>query len=252
MVPCYALLWYHPFLFKKEEGFMAEQEDFASMLDDYIDPEEIREIVEEDLKEEKAEKQHRSGHSTEAKFPEEMTISIQDFVKCFLNIQVIPKVEIIEEKKYRKGKKAKVVKSRKITTRVNYDTLWHQGLKELGSPFLFGVDNEYANKNPDRVYDGELLLVIDAKGNRGTYVNPTFLRQLIESEDIEKELKKLRKTGVQQLEELEEYIEACAELQLKVDTLAAKNKKLLQLLKETHKMKKYKELKKEIKHNVKL
>ena len=55
---------------------MAEQEDFASMLDDYIDPEEIREIVEEDLKEEREEKQHRSGHSTEAKFPEEMTISI--------------------------------------------------------------------------------------------------------------------------------------------------------------------------------
>ena len=237
---------------------MDNNEDFASMLEDYMDPEEIREILEEDEREEREEKEasnSKVSHSSEAKFPEEITISIKDYVERFLDIPFTPKVVKYEEKKWKKGKKKpkskkqKVVESRKIT--IDYNTLWHKGLKEIGSPFVFGVANDYAYKNPDKVYDGELLLVIDAKGHLGTYVNPNFIRQLIDTEDIETELKKLRKTGVQQLEYLEEYIQEVKDLQIKCDILAAKNKKLLQLLSETRKMKKYKELKKEIKHNVK-
>ncbi len=222
---------------------MSNEEDFMSMLDDYMDEEEIQQIVEEDEKEER--KQKRNSHSTESKFPETIAISIKDYVENYLGIATIPSVEIVERTKYRKGKKV----STKKTTRVNYDTLWHHGLKEIGSPLVIGVDNEYANKNPDKVYGGELLLVIDAKGNRGTYVNPAFIRQLIESEDIELELKKLRKTGVKQLEDLEEYIRTCLDLQIKYDSTVDQNKKTLAVLRETHKMDKYKELKKEIKHD---
>lgn len=222
---------------------MSNEEDFMSMLDDYMDEEEIQQIVEEDEKEDR--KQKRNSHSTESKFPETIAISIKDYVENYLGIATIPSVEIVERTKYKKGKKV----STKKTTRVNYDTLWHHGLKEIGSPLVIGVDNEYANKNPDKVYGGELLLVIDAKGNRGTYVNPAFIRQLIESEDIELELKKLRRTGVKQLEDLEEYIRTCLELQIKYDSTVDQNKKTLAVLRETHKMNKYKELKKEIKHD---
>ena len=222
---------------------MSNEEDFMSMLDDYMDEEEIQQIVEEDEKEER--KQKRNSHSTESKFPETIAISIKDYVENYLGIATIPSVEIVERTKYKKGKRV----STKKTTRVNYDTLWHHGLKEIGSPLVIGVDNEYANKNPDKVYGGELLLVIDAKGNRGTYVNPAFIRQLIESEDIELELKKLRKTGVKQLEDLEEYIRTCLDLQIKYDSTVDQNKKTLAVLRETHKMDKYKELKKEIKHD---
>jgi hypothetical protein len=213
------------------------------MLDDYMDEEEIQQIVEEDEKEDR--KQKRNSHSTESKFPETIAISIKDYVENYLGIATIPSVEIVERTKYKKGKRV----STKKTTRVNYDTLWHHGLKEIGSPLVIGVDNEYANKNPDKVYGGELLLVIDAKGNRGTYVNPAFIRQLIESEDIELELKKLRRTGVKQLEDLEEYIKTCLDLQIKYDSTVDQNKKTLAVLRETHKMNKYKELKKEIKHD---
>jgi hypothetical protein len=213
------------------------------MLDDYMDEEEIQQIVEEDEKEDR--KQKRNSHSTESKFPATIAISIKDYVENYLGIATIPSVEIVERTKYKKGKRV----STKKTTRVNYDTLWHHGLKEIGSPLVIGVDNEYANKNPDKVYGGELLLVIDAKGNRGTYVNPAFIRQLIESEDIELELKKLRRTGVKQLEDLEEYIKTCLDLQIKYDSTVDQNKKTLDVLRETHKMNKYKELKKEIKHD---
>jgi hypothetical protein len=213
------------------------------MLDDYMDEEEIQQIVEEDEKEDR--KQKKNSHSTESKFPETIAISIKDYVENYLGIATIPSVEIVERTKYKKGKRV----STKKTTRVNYDTLWHHGLKEIGSPLVIGVDNEYANKNPDKVYGGELLLVIDAKGNRGTYVNPAFIRQLIESEDIELELKKLRRTGVKQIEDLEEYIRTCLDLQIKYDSTVDQNKKTLDVLRETHKMNKYKELKKEIKHD---
>ena len=223
---------------------MKDEEDFMSMLDDYMDEEEINQIVEEDEKEDNNNRK-KNNHSTESKFPETIAISIKDYVEHYLGIATIPSVEIIEHTKYKKGKKVKS----KTTTRINYDTLWHHGLKEIGSPLVIGVDNEYANKNPDKVYSGELLLVIDSKGNRGTYVNPAFIRQLIESEDVEHELKKLRKTGVHQLDELEEYIRACVDLQVKLDAVQKQSQKTLEVLKDTHKMKKFKELKKELKKN---
>ena len=223
---------------------MKDEEDFMSMLDDYMDEDEINQQIEEDEKEDRNDRK-KSGHSTESKFPETIAISIKDFVEHYLGIATIPSVEIVEHTKYKHGKKVKT----KTTTRINYDTLWHHGLKEIGSPLVFGVDNEYANKNTDKVYSGELLLVIDSKGNRGTYVNPAFIRQLIESEDLEHELKKLRKTGVHQLDELEEYIRACVNLQIQYDTVVKQNEKTLEVLKDTHKMKKFKELKKELKKN---
>ena len=227
---------------------MKDEEDFMSMLDDYIDEDEINQMIDQENREEKAEEQQnrkKSNHSTESRFPETIAISIKDYVEHYLGIASIPRLEIVEHTKYKKGKKVKT----KTTTRINYDTLWHHGLKEIGSPLVFGVDNEYANKNPDKVYSGELLLVIDSKGNRGTYVNPEFIKQLIESEDIEQELKKLRRTGIHQLDELEEYIRECVNLQVKYETTLKQNKKTLEMLKETHKMRKFKELKKELKKN---
>ena len=199
---------------------MKDEEDFMSMLDDYMDEDEINQQIEADEKEDRNERK-KSAHSTESKFPETIAISIRDYVEHYLGIASIPSVEIIEHTKYKKGKKVKT----KTTTRINYDTLWHHGLKEIGSPLVIGVDNEYANKNPDKVYSGELLLVIDSKGNRGTYVNPAYIRQLIESENVEHELKKLRKTGVHQLDELEEYIRACVDLQVKLDAAEKQTKK---------------------------
>ncbi len=221
---------------------MQQQEDFMSMLDDYMDEQMINQIVEQDEQEEN-EKKKRSGRSTESKFPETIAISIKDYVEHYLGISMIPSIEVVEHTKYKKGKKVKT----KSTTRVNYDTLWHHGLKDIESPLVFGVSNEYANDNPDMVYSGELLLVIDAKGNRGTYVNPIFIKKLIESEDLESELKELRRTGIHQLDELEEYIRTCVDIQSKCESYANQNKKTMQVLRETHKLGKYKELKKELK-----
>ena len=219
-----------------------QEEDFMAMLDDYIDEDEINQILEIDESGEYVSRK-KNNHPTEAKFPDSMTVDIKDFVEHYLGITYAPAIETIDCYRYKHGKKVKVGSK----TRINYDTLWHRGLKELQSPFVIGVDNDYANKNPDKVYGGELLLVIDARGNRGTYVNPEYIRQLIASEDIEFQLKKLRKTGITNLDLLEDYIRTCVELQLQYDTHKDQNKKTLEVLRDNNKMHKYKELRKELK-----
>jgi len=203
------------FLFKKEEGFMAnEEKELWDLYEQYMNEEEINEIIEEDEKASKKEEKKNKSH-TESKFPTEISISIADYVNNYLGISS------------------------------DCSNLWHQGLKDIGSNFVFGVSNDFANKNPERVYKGELLLVVDTKGNRGTYINPKYLQELIHKDDVEKELSTLRKTGVRDLQLLADYLDECVRLQAQIET----NRKFEQLLYETHKLKKFKELKKEINHD---
>ncbi len=73
---------------------MQQQEDFMSMLDDYMDEQMINQIVEQDEQEEN-EKKKRSGRSTESKFPETIAISIKDYVEHYLGISMIPSIEVV-------------------------------------------------------------------------------------------------------------------------------------------------------------
>ena len=191
-----------------------EELELLELYEEYMDEEEMEKIVKQDEAEEEIERVQRKNH-TESKFPEAIAISISDYVNNYLGIDADCK------------------------------NLWHQGLKDIGSNFVFGVDNNFANKNPDRVYKGELLLVIDAKGNRGTYINPKYLRELIDADDVERELAILRRTGVRDLELLADYIDECVRLQARLET----NKRFENLLYETHKMRRFRELKKEIRRH---
>ncbi|MCR4581240.1 MAG: hypothetical protein K5666_01870 [Bacilli bacterium] len=193
---------------------MDEQEDLMALYEQYIDDQTLQEINEADNLEESGYKIVRKGYS-EARFPEELLIPISDFVNYYLGITG------------------------------NCKNLWHSGLKDLGSIYLFGVDNNFANKHPDKVYTGELLLVVDARGNVGTYINPNLIKNLIESEDAQVELRHLRKTGVQTLALAGEYIQKCIELQLQLDATAG----YMDLIRATHKVGKYKQLKERIKHD---
>lgn len=222
-----------------------EKEDLELMdlYEQYMDPETIAKIVEDDLQDEERHTS-RDHQYTESKFDDSISISINDFVSLYLGIDFTPGV--VEKTKiyYEKDETGKRHTNKVTTAKTSYKTLWHQGLKDIGSPFVFGVSNEYANKNPDKVYDGELLLVIDSKGNRGTYINPKYLQALMYNDELKKRLTKLRKTGIRDLELLADYMEECARLQAQIDI----NKKIERILKETHKTQKFKELKKEIKY----
>ena len=191
-----------------------EELELLELYDQYMDLEMLEEINEMDDMEEEVEAR-KTRKKTEAKFPEEIAISIGTFVQQYLGIAA------------------------------DCSNLWHQGLKALGSSFVFGVDNEFANKNPELVYKGELLLVVDARGNRGTYINPNFLKALLDKDELERELSILRRSGVKDLRKLSEYLDECVRLQNQIET----NKKFETTLYESHKMKKFKQLKREIKHD---
>ena len=69
--------------------------------------------------------------------------------------------------------------------------LRHCDLKGFHSPLVVGVSNEYADKNPDLVKEGFLIIVLDCKNNRGTYINPRFLKTLVASKDIRERIEEL-------------------------------------------------------------
>ena len=192
-----------------------EDLELLELYDQYMDEETFDQINAQDDKEVEMETKKVYHTKTEAKFPESITITIGTFVNQFLGINA------------------------------DCSKLWHQGLKELGSSFVFGVDNNFANKNPDLVYKGELLLVVDARGNRGTYINPDFLRSLLNKDDLERELSILRRAGIKDLAKLSEYLGECSRLQNQIET----NRKFETVLYDTNKMKKFKQLKREIKHD---
>ena len=142
-----------------------EDETFEKLLEEYLDEEEMAAKFENDLTEE--EKKQRS--LTDSPFTFQDTITINQFVNDFLEIPVDSK------------------------------NLYHSGLKELGSSYVIGVDNTFANKNPELVYHQFLLIVLDAKYNRGTYINPRYLRKLLEKDNLEKEFKLFNKIRLNDL-----------------------------------------------------
>ena len=175
-------------------------ESFIELLDLYLDEEEIEMKKKEDLKYEKRE---QLKNFSDSNFSVDDTITIGRFVNDYLNIS---------------GDCSK---------------LYHSGLKELGSDFVMGVDNNFANKNPELVKNGYLLLVIDSRNKRGTYVNPFYLEKILDKEEVERELTVFSKAGVHDLEKLDEYYNKYLELLNRVEN----NQRFYNLLRQAHKTK---------------
>ena len=183
------------------------EENFSDLLEQYLDEEQMNWKYSEDEK--------NTVHKEETKkekhtpFGIENTISMQEYTKHYLGLPG------------------------------NYETLLHCGLKVLRCPYVIGVDNRFANKNPELVYQGFLLLVLDFKQRRGTYINPIYLKQMIASQE-EESLQKLEKQHVNDLQQLQLYF-------LKYQTVREqilKKQAFMNLLRYLHKNKKVEEIKK--------
>jgi len=173
------------------------EENFIDLLEEYLDEEEIelkkRQDDIEDIKE-------KNQIQTESNFSKEDSITIDRYVNEFLGIQG------------------------------DCSNLLHCGLKDLECEYVMGVDNNFANKNPELVHTGYLLLVIDSHNKRGTYINPRYLREYI-SNDADKELKSFYKKRVQDLKKLDILYN---EYQLLVEQVK-NNEKFYKLIVDTHK-----------------
>jgi len=141
-------------------------EDFKELLENYLDEEEIAKKREEDSSEELEIKNNKTINNFH------ITISIQDFVNYYLG------------------------------TEHDCKNLKHRGLKSFNNPYVIGISNDFATKNPDYVRRNEILVVIDDYGNPGTYINPNLLRKIKTMEECKHLLKLLQKVRIYNLEKI--------------------------------------------------
>lgn len=70
--------------------------------------------------------------------------------------------------------------------------LTHKAFRSFNNPYVVSISFDYADSNPELIWNGLLLLVTDCKGNLGCYLNPDELRRATEYDDVKDSLKKLR------------------------------------------------------------
>lgn len=130
-----------------------KQDNFYELVEQYLDPEAIKEKYElDDTFEEK------DVVSSKSPFSISDAITINDYVNNFLNIKV------------------------------DASNLYHCGLKQINCPYVIAVSNNFSNKNPEYVKLGFLLIVIDANNNRGTYLNPFYINQLLYKNSLKEKI----------------------------------------------------------------
>ena len=155
-------------------------EDFKELLEKYLDEEEIAKKREEDSSEELEIKNNKTINNFL------ITISIKDFVNYYLG------------------------------TEHDCKNLKHRGLKSFNNPYVIGISNDFAAKNPDHVRRNEILVVIDHYGNPGTYINPNLLRKIKTMEECKHLLKLLQKVRIYNLEKINELYTEYMNIQNKI------------------------------------
>ena len=176
------------------------EENFCDLLEQYLNDQEIEEKRKMD--EEECEKE--VVISSDSPFTLEDTITINDYVNNFLNIKS------------------------------DASNLMHCGLKDLKCPYVVGISNDFANKNPELVKQGFLLIVTDCRRKRGTYINPVYLRKILEKSDVEREFELFSRQRLHDLEKITSYYSEYLLLKEKVEV----NQTFYNLLEEQNKVKK--------------
>ena len=177
--------------------------EFAELLNEYLNFEDFG------FKDEDYEKEEKESIKTASPFTIDDSISINKYVTSYLGYQM------------------------------DCNNLYHCGLRELNLDYVIGVDNNFANKNPEYVKKGFLLIVIDAKGKRGTYLNPVYIFKFVnEKNDIESLYNTFHKLQEVELKKLNVYLEKYKKAKLAYDEIT----KFTIVLNESHKMKKVKRL----------
>lgn len=149
-------------------------ENFEELLENYLSIEEIEKKKEIDLLEtiDEIKKENSSKNNNYLR-----TITIKDFVKYYLG------------------------------TEHSCKNLKHKGLKSFNNPYVIGIPNDFAIKNPDCIVRGEIVVVLDDYNNYGTYINPILLKNIQTMEECNSIRKILNKVYVDDLSKIQELYE---------------------------------------------
>lgn len=90
---------------------------------------------------------------------------------------------------------------------VDCKNLRHIGLKSFNNPYVVGLSNDLARKNPEYIKTGEILLVLDSRGDLGAYINPELLKKVTDRKTRKSVKSKIKHLHVNNLEELGEFFE---------------------------------------------
>ena len=160
-------------------------DEFGLLYENYLDEEEISKKLKQDrLHKDNNKKNNKSHNNTYAK-----TIKISEFVTGYLG------------------------------TEHDCSELKHQGLKSFNNPYVVGVSNDFARKNPDCVNRDEILVVIDAFGNPGSYINPNLLKNIQTMEEYKYLLLLLNKIKIHSFENAKNLAYMHKTIMLKINEL---------------------------------
>ena len=121
----------------------------------------------------------------------------------------------MKDKKFDKVKDAITIKkflSQYLNINSSCIKLRHCDLKEFESPLVVTVSNDYADKNPDLVKEGFLVLVLDSRKDKATYINPSCLRNLVIAKDIKRQINEIDNTKVHTFEDYKELFDLTNQL----------------------------------------
>lgn len=191
------------------------EEKFSELLEKYLNEEEINKKIENEEIEYKTEEQEYES-KTSHNINKYDSISMHRFITEYLN---------------------------KDISLIDANNLTHKGLKELmgDNPFLVGIHNDVVDI--DEAIKMNYLVVEDKLGNRGAYLNPQYIKNLIKFEYIEKKLDEVKKKRIITFNKLEELYKEFMDVVTEYELLEEMCTGCLESIKKAHKAGKYNEIK---------
>ena len=110
--------------------------------------------------------------------------------------------------------------------------LRHMGLKSMEIPYVVGVSNDFADSNPDLVLTGDILIVMDSRNHKGTYINPKILLKLENKEELIEAQRLLYKIRIHELKNLTTHYGEIVRINYELDKITEYEEMLTYLGKE--------------------
>lgn len=199
------------------------EENFETLLDMYMDDDEISKKINldnEEIKREKKDDDKEFDTKKDITKYREYAISMEEYLSKYLRMD---------------------------TSKISAKTLTHKNLKSLtiDNPLVIGIYNGYVDI--DEIKRRDYLIVIDVLGNIGSYLNPDRLRDLTKLEIVANQLRILKRSSIYALQDLAEFYAKFMQTKKEFDYLNLECSKYYEMLTKSEKNDSVRKIKKYVK-----